>query len=36
MHFPGVFGQGVQVLHILKDGRQHDFELKHGDSAELF
>jgi hypothetical protein len=35
-HFPGGFRQELCGLDILEDGRQHDVELKHGDTAELF
>ena len=35
-HFPGGFRQELYGLRILEDGRQHDVELKHGDTAELF
>ena len=35
-HFPSGFRQELCGLDILKDGRQHDVELKHGDTAELF
>jgi len=34
--FSDVFRQEPCALHILKDSRQHDVELKHGDTAELF
>lgn len=35
-HFPGGFKQQLYGLHIREDGRQHDIELKRGDTAELF